>query len=67
MNLTTIAIDRAAALAWEHGARGYDAMHLAVALTWQESVGSPVTLATFDRELWTSGEKERLSLWPEQL
>ena len=67
MNVTTTSLDRAAALAWEHGLRGYDAMHLAVALIWQESVGSPVTLATFDRELWVAGEKERLPLWPEHI
>jgi predicted nucleic acid-binding protein len=67
MNVTTNSLDRAAALAWEHGLRGYGAMHLAVALIWQESVGSPLTLATFDRELWIAGEKELLSLWPEEL
>ena len=43
---------RAAALAWEHGLRGYDAVHLATALGWRETLGEAVTVATWDRELW---------------
>jgi uncharacterized protein len=57
-------IDRASRLAWEHGLRGYDAVHLAAALVWQETLNLPILLATFDRDLWNAGEKERLKMWP---
>ncbi len=67
LNISTTLLDRASALAWGSGLRGYDAVHLASAMVWQDSIGTPVMLATFDRELWIAGEKERLSLWPEQL
>jgi len=39
-------------------------VHLAAALVWQDALGSLVTLATFDRELWLVGEKERMQVWP---
>lgn len=58
---------RAAALAWDHGLRGYDAAHLATALFWQETVGETVTLATYDRELWRSAEAAGLMPWPAPL
>jgi predicted nucleic acid-binding protein len=64
LNIMTTVLDRAAALAWEHGLRGYDAVHLSAALIWQEALVSPVTLATFDRDLWIAGKKERLQMWP---
>jgi uncharacterized protein len=57
---------RAATLAWEHGLRGYDAVHLAAALVWQESIGSAVTMATFDRELWKSASATGLIPWPQR-
>ncbi len=52
-------------LAWEHGLRGYDALHLAAALAWQEGLGYPVILATFDRELWAAAKEEGLGVCPE--
>lgn len=57
---------RAAALAWEYGLRGYDAMHFASALAWQEAIDAPVTLATYDRELWSAAQKAGMKAWPEQ-
>lgn len=42
---------RGDALAVEHDLRGYDATHLACALIWQETLGMPVTLGTFDGRL----------------
>ena len=39
---------RGLALFWT--AAGYDAVQLASALTWQEAVGTEITLATFDRQ-----------------
>jgi uncharacterized protein len=55
---------RAAMLAWEHGLRGYDAVHLASALAWRETLGEPVTVATYDRGLWRGAQAAGLSPWP---
>ncbi len=55
---------RAATLAWEHGLRGYDAVHLATALVWRETLGETVTVATYDRELWRGAQASGLSTWP---
>ena len=55
---------RAATLAWEHGLRGYDAVHLATALVWRETLGETVTVATYDRELWRGAQESGLSPWP---
>ena len=59
--------DRASRLAWDYGLRAYDATHLAAALLWHETLETPVTLATYDRELWQAGKKAGLSVWPENL
>jgi predicted nucleic acid-binding protein len=55
---------RAAALAWEHGLRGYDAVHLATALAWREALGEAVTVATYDRELRRGAQASGLAPWP---
>lgn len=55
---------RAAALAWEHGLRGYDAVHLASALAWSESLGETVAVATYDRELRRGAQASGLGAWP---
>ena len=60
-------IERACRVAWEHKLRGYDSLHLAAALLWQEALGEKVTLATFDRDLWTAGRKAGMDVWPEGL
>lgn len=57
----------AAKLAWEYGLRGYDAMHFASARLWQETLDAPITLATFDRDLWLAGQQTGMSVWPEGL
>lgn len=59
--------DRASTLAWEYTLRGYDAMHLASAVLWQETLETQITVATFDRELWSAAEQTGLTVWPEQL
>ena len=43
---------KASRIAFEYELRGYDSLHLAAAFLWQEALATPVTLATFDRELW---------------
>lgn len=58
---------RAAGLAWDLGMRGYDAIHLAAALSWRETLGEEITLATFDRELWRGARETGLLAWPETL
>jgi hypothetical protein len=60
-------IARADILAWELDLRGYDAVHLASALLWQDSLGRKVTMATFDRKLWQAAEERGLSPFPEDL
>ena len=67
LQLTEPLLARADALAWDYGLRGYDAVHLAAALYWQETVREPVTLATFDRELWRAGQAAGLGVWPTNL
>jgi uncharacterized protein len=62
-----LTLEKASALAWAHGLRGYDAVHLATATLWQENMGVPVTFATFDRQLWVVGRNVGLSVWPESL
>lgn len=64
--VTEALVERAEALAWEHGLRGYDAVQLASALTWQESVGEEIVLATFDQQLWEAAKRTGLKPWPEQ-
>jgi predicted nucleic acid-binding protein len=65
--VTEALVSRAEALAWDFALRGYDAVQLASALTWQESVGAEITLATFDRQLWDAGKKAGVRVWPETL
>lgn len=58
---------QAAELAWEYGLRGFDAIHLATALSCQHEIGSPITFATFDRRLWRAARAAGLDPWPEGL
>ena len=67
MPITEALVERAETLAWDHGLRGYDAVQLASALAWQESVGTAIVLATFDQQLWEAAPKAGLKAWPDQL
>jgi hypothetical protein len=60
-------VERAAALAWEHGLRGYGAVQLASALTWQDSIGTDIVVATFDTQLWKATRQTGMKAWPETL
>lgn len=64
--VTEALVERAEALAWEHGLRGHDAVQLASALTWQESVGQAIVVATFDQHLWEAATRSGLTPWPEK-
>ncbi|GIV79173.1 type II toxin-antitoxin system VapC family toxin [Litorilinea aerophila] len=65
--ITETVVARADSLAWEYGLRGYDAVHLASALIWQEMVGEPVTLSAFDLRLWQAAVRAGLSPHPDDL
>jgi len=67
IQITEALVARADSLAWQYGLRGYDAVHLAAALTWQEGMGEPVALATFDRRLWESARQSGLLVFPDDL
>jgi predicted nucleic acid-binding protein len=67
LQLTEVILAQAGDLAWTHGLRGYDAVHLATAHFWQASLGEAVTLAAFDRQLWEAGDRLGLQVWPPDL
>lgn len=67
LQITEAILATADRLAWEMGLRGYDAMHLASALIWQQAVDEPITLATFDHQLWAATKKLGIRVWPLQL
>ena len=67
VSISEALVERAETLAWEYGLRGYDAVHLASALSWQESVDTGMTFATFDRRLWQAAQKAGLMRWPDDL
>lgn len=64
---TELLVARADALAWELGLRGYDAVHLASALLWQDGMSEAVTLVTFDLRLWNAAGQRGLLLLPDDL
>jgi uncharacterized protein len=65
--VTEALVDRARTLAWNHALRGYDAVQLASALMWQESVGMEVVVGTFDWQLWTAAQQAGMRVWPEDM
>jgi predicted nucleic acid-binding protein len=67
VQITEIVITHADTFAWEHGLRGYDAVHLAAAFWWQHATSEQVTLSTFDRQLWIAASEVGLALHPADL
>lgn len=65
--VTEALVEWAETLAWDHGLRGYDAVQLASALAWQESVGTEIALATFDQQMWEAAPKAGVKAWPDKL
>lgn len=65
IKITDSLVSRADELAWQLGLGGYDAIHLAAALTWQDHLRAPITLATFDSELWKAAQVSGLQVLPE--
>lgn len=66
--VTDALVERAGALAWEHGLRGYDAVQLAAALTFQDVIdplGYGVLFAAFDDRLREAAARAGMKIWPE--
>ncbi|MBI5349087.1 MAG: type II toxin-antitoxin system VapC family toxin [Chloroflexi bacterium] len=57
-------ISKADTVAWEYDLRGYDAVHLASALVWQEAIGESVTIATYDHQLREASKRAGLNVYP---
>lgn len=64
LRVTDATIERASDIAWKYGVRGYDSLHLAAALLWQETLGMKVLFAAFDRDLWRISRMTGLEAWP---
>ncbi|MCK6539131.1 MAG: type II toxin-antitoxin system VapC family toxin [Anaerolineales bacterium] len=64
LRVTAGTIERASDIAWKHGLRGYDSLHLAAALLWQESLDTSVVFAAFDHDLLQASKKTGLEPWP---
>lgn len=65
--VTDALVERADALAWEHGLRGYDAVQLAAALTFQDlmdPLGFGVLFAAFDERLRQAAARAGMRAWP---
>jgi predicted nucleic acid-binding protein len=58
-------LEKAVKVARLYHLRGYDAVHLGCALVWQDELNHPVTLITFDRNLWSAAKKAGMEAWPE--
>jgi uncharacterized protein len=64
--VTEALLERAETLAWDHSLRGYDAVQLASALAWQDSIGTEILIATFDRQLWEAAPNAGVKPWPDK-
>ncbi len=68
IQVTEMVVARADIFAWEHGLRGYDAVHLAAASLWRDALGGDrVMFLTFDRKLWTAVQSAGLVPAPTDL
>jgi predicted nucleic acid-binding protein len=67
VQVTEMIVAHADAIAWHHGLRGYDAVHVSAASAWQDALGERVTLATFDRHQWTVATSVGLEVYPTDL
>lgn len=57
-------VERAASIAWRHGLRAYDSLHLASALAWKDVLGDELVFACYDKNLLEAARKEGLQVWP---
>ncbi len=65
--ITEQVVSRADFLICQFVLRGYDAVHLACALVWQEALQTPVIFATFDGQLRDAAKNSGLSVLPESV
>ena len=63
--VTEATVEQADNLVGNHDLRGYDAVHLAAAIIWQEVIGESVLFATFDHKLREAALHIELKIWPE--
>ena len=64
--ITEPLVARADTLACEHNLSGYDAIHLAAAINWQDLLSLPVTLVTYDKELASAARAMGMAVLPEK-
>ena len=57
-------VERAASIAWRHGLRAYDSVHLASALAWKDVTADQVVFACYDGNLVKAAQQEGLQVWP---
>ena len=67
VQVTEALVVRADFLASELGLRGYDAVQLASALIWRESMEQQIVFATYNRQLWLAGQVRGLNPFPKDL
>jgi len=67
IEVNELVVNQAAIWAWDFGLRGYDAVHLSAAFSWQLVLGETVTMATFDKALWTTAKQVGLAVYPVDL
>ncbi len=65
IQMTEIFLGRAEEVARAQGLKGYEVVHLAAALFWQDMLGDPVTMVTYDRWLWDAARSAGLATFPE--
>lgn len=63
--MTEATVEEADNLVRSHDLRGYDAVHLAAAIIWQEAIGESVLFASYDRKLREAALHVELKIWPE--
>ena len=66
VQVTEMLVARADEFAWRYGLPGYDAIQMASAVIWRESMRREFVLGTFDRQLWVVGRELGLTLLPER-
>jgi len=64
--VTEATVEEADNLVGLYDLRGYDAVHLAAAIIWQEAIGEAIQFATFDRKLRDAAQQVELMTWPEK-
>ena len=67
IQITQPLLTQAATLAWDHGLRGYDAIHLAAAYSWQSLLSETITFASYDQHLWQTAQILGMDIFPSSL